>query len=245
MIDRRQLSGAVAALALMAEVPTHALAWTLEEAAHLTRAPTSRRSSSIGRAMPPRSSCCPSSRRRRASRSSTRSCPTRTPARRQVLNFTAAGRSTWRSSTWSGSASSPRMAGCSRSRSSPRMPRSPIPNLNLKGFFPLLLDAFGTWGGKVYGLPFDNYSGLLFYNQCKLKEAGFDKPPATWDELINVYAPKLTDAGQERNTPSRCSRCAAKPSRPTASCACCGHSAARCSTRIQVEPDCARRARPA
>ena len=66
------------------------------------------------------------------------------------------------------------------------------PNLNLKGFFPLLLDAFGSWGGKVYGLPFDNYSGLLFYNACKLKEAGFDKPPATWDELYTVYAPKLT-----------------------------------------------------
>lgn len=36
------------------------------------------------------------------------------------------------------------------------------PNLNLKGFFPLLLNAFGSWDGKVYGLPFDNYSGLLF-----------------------------------------------------------------------------------
>jgi multiple sugar transport system substrate-binding protein len=65
------------------------------------------------------------------------------------------------------------------------------PNLNLKGFFPLLLDAFGSWDGKVYGLPFDNYSGLLFYNQCMLKEAGFSKPPATWDEVMNVYAPKL------------------------------------------------------
>jgi multiple sugar transport system substrate-binding protein len=67
------------------------------------------------------------------------------------------------------------------------------PNLNLAGFFPLLLNAFGTWGGKVYGLPFDNYSGLLFYNSCQLKAAGFDKPPATWDELLHVYAPKLTD----------------------------------------------------
>ena len=67
------------------------------------------------------------------------------------------------------------------------------PNLNLKGFFPLLLDAFGTWGGTVYGLPFDNYSGLLFYNQCQLKAAGFDKPPATWQELKDVYGPKLTD----------------------------------------------------
>jgi multiple sugar transport system substrate-binding protein len=67
------------------------------------------------------------------------------------------------------------------------------PNLNLKGFFPLLLDAFGSWGGKVYGLPFDNYSGLLFYNKCMLKDAGFDKPPATWSELKDVYGPKLTD----------------------------------------------------
>ena len=72
------------------------------------------------------------------------------------------------------------------------------PNLNLKGFFPLLLDAFGTWGGKVYGLPFDNYSGLLFYNKCELKAAGFDKPPATWAELKDVYAPKLTDKAKNQ-----------------------------------------------
>ncbi|GGG37473.1 ABC transporter substrate-binding protein [Chelatococcus composti] len=67
------------------------------------------------------------------------------------------------------------------------------PKLNLDGFFPLLLDAFGSWGGKVYGLPFDNYSGLLFYNQCMLKEAGFDRPPETWQELYEVYGPKLTN----------------------------------------------------
>ena len=72
------------------------------------------------------------------------------------------------------------------------------PNLNLKGFFPLLLNAFGTWGGTVYGLPFDNYSGLLFYNKCMLKDAGFDKPPATWDELRDTYSPKLTDAGKKQ-----------------------------------------------
>ncbi len=72
------------------------------------------------------------------------------------------------------------------------------PNLNLDGFFPLLLDAFGSWGGTVYGLPFDNYSGLLFYNKCMLEEAGFDKPPATWQELLEVYAPKLTDASKNQ-----------------------------------------------
>lgn len=72
------------------------------------------------------------------------------------------------------------------------------PKLNLKGFFPLLLEAFGSWAGKVYGLPFDNYSGLLFYNKCMLKDAGFDKPPATWDELLKVYAPKLTVADKKQ-----------------------------------------------
>lgn len=70
------------------------------------------------------------------------------------------------------------------------------PKLDLPGFFPLLLNAFGSWGGTTYGLPFDNYSGLLFYNKCQLKDAGFEKPPATWDELKNVYAPKLTDKGK-------------------------------------------------
>lgn len=72
------------------------------------------------------------------------------------------------------------------------------PDLKLDGFFPLLLNAFGSWGGTTYGLPFDNYSGLLFYNSCKLKEAGFDKPPATWQELKDVYGPKLTDASKNQ-----------------------------------------------
>ena len=72
------------------------------------------------------------------------------------------------------------------------------PNLNLKGFFPLLLSAFGSWGGKTYGLPFDNYSGLLFYNKCMLKDAGFDKPPETWDALANTYAPKLTNPDKKQ-----------------------------------------------
>ena len=69
------------------------------------------------------------------------------------------------------------------------------PDLDLDDFFPLLLTAFGSWNGVLYGLPFDNYSGLLYYNKDMLKAAGFDKPPATWDELINDYAPKLTKDG--------------------------------------------------
>lgn len=70
------------------------------------------------------------------------------------------------------------------------------PNLNLEGFFPILLESFGTWDEVVYGLPFDNYSGILFYNRCMLEEAGFDAPPATWEELKDVYGPALTQDGK-------------------------------------------------
>jgi multiple sugar transport system substrate-binding protein len=70
------------------------------------------------------------------------------------------------------------------------------PNLDMDDFFPLVLEAFGGWGGEIYGLPFDNYSGLLFYNECMLEEAGFDGPPETWAELKDEYGPALTKDGQ-------------------------------------------------
>jgi multiple sugar transport system substrate-binding protein len=77
-----------------------------------------------------------------------------------------------------------------------KFPNLVDPDLDLKDFFPLLLNAFGTWNNKTYGLPFDNYSGLLFYNKDMLKAAGFEKPPETWDQLLTDYAPKLTKDGK-------------------------------------------------
>ena len=70
------------------------------------------------------------------------------------------------------------------------------PELDIDDFFPLVLNAFGGWGDTIYGLPFDNYSGLLFYNKCMLDEAGFDGPPETWADLKDVYGPKLTGDGK-------------------------------------------------
>ena len=70
------------------------------------------------------------------------------------------------------------------------------PELDIDDFFPLVLDAFGGWNDTVYGLPFDNYSGLMFYNTCMLEEAGFDRPPETWTELKDVYGPALTKDGK-------------------------------------------------
>ncbi|MCY4099679.1 MAG: sugar ABC transporter substrate-binding protein [Rhodobacteraceae bacterium] len=70
------------------------------------------------------------------------------------------------------------------------------PDLDIDDFFPLVLNAFGGWDDIVYGLPFDNYSGLLFYNRCTLEEAGFDAPPETWGDLKDVYGPALTGDGK-------------------------------------------------
>ena len=70
------------------------------------------------------------------------------------------------------------------------------PDLDMDDFFPLVLNAFGGWNDTVYGLPFDNYSGLLFYNSCILEEAGFDGPPETWEELKDTYGPALTGDGK-------------------------------------------------
>jgi len=70
------------------------------------------------------------------------------------------------------------------------------PDLNLEGFFPILLESFGTWDNVIYGLPFDNYSGLMFYNKRMLADAGFEAPPSSWQELFEVYGPALTKDGK-------------------------------------------------
>lgn len=70
------------------------------------------------------------------------------------------------------------------------------PALDMDDFFPLVLNAFGGWNDTIYGLPVDNYSGLMFYNRCMLEEAGFDGPPETWQQLMDDYGPALTGDGQ-------------------------------------------------
>ncbi len=71
-------------------------------------------------------------------------------------------------------------------------PQLADPDLDLKDFFPVWLASF-TVHDQLYALPFDSYAGLLYYNKSMLKAAGFTAPPATWQELRDVYLPKLTD----------------------------------------------------
>lgn len=48
--------------------------------------------------------------------------------------------------------------------------------------------------GKVYGMPWLLDTKYLFYNTDMLKQAGFDKPPATWEEL-ETMAKAIKDKG--------------------------------------------------
>ncbi len=50
--------------------------------------------------------------------------------------------------------------------------------------------------GKLMAIPFANSNLLLYYNEDALKEAGFDAPPATWDELAE-YTEALTKKGAD------------------------------------------------
>jgi multiple sugar transport system substrate-binding protein len=52
-----------------------------------------------------------------------------------------------------------------------------------------------TYKGKLYGMPWFNSAKHLFYNAKLLKDAGFDKPPATLDDFV-VQAKATTKEGQ-------------------------------------------------
>jgi len=59
--------------------------------------------------------------------------------------------------------------------------------VDVADFYSPLLGAF-QWQGKTYGLPKDWSSLALVWNVERAREAGIDRPPATWDELRSAAA---------------------------------------------------------
>jgi sn-glycerol 3-phosphate transport system substrate-binding protein len=55
----------------------------------------------------------------------------------------------------------------------------------LKSFFPAFMMNSQT-GGKVWGVPFQRSTVVLYWNKELFKEAGLDpnKPPASWKEML-------------------------------------------------------------
>jgi sn-glycerol 3-phosphate transport system substrate-binding protein len=58
-----------------------------------------------------------------------------------------------------------------------------------------------VYNGKVYGVPFQRSTPVMYYNKDAFAAAGLDpeKPPLTWDELVTV-AQKLTRHEGDRTT---------------------------------------------
>ncbi len=61
----------------------------------------------------------------------------------------------------------------------------------LKSFYPALM-MNGTYKGKVYGIPYQRSTIVMYWNKDAFKEAGLDpnKPPASWTEMT-AMAQKL------------------------------------------------------
>ena len=57
-----------------------------------------------------------------------------------------------------------------------------------------------TIDGKVYGVPFQNSTPLLYYNTAAFKDAGLDpdRPPSTWTEWLAAAKALTKSAGGER-----------------------------------------------
>ena len=57
----------------------------------------------------------------------------------------------------------------------------------LKAFYPALM-MNGTYKGKVYGIPFQRSTIVLYWNKEAFKEAGLDpdRPPANWTEMVQM-----------------------------------------------------------
>ncbi len=59
---------------------------------------------------------------------------------------------------------------------------------DLKDISPSFIDKYPQFGNKVYSLAFMRSMEVMFYNADMLKAAGFDKPPATWDDFMKACA---------------------------------------------------------
>ncbi len=57
----------------------------------------------------------------------------------------------------------------------------------LKAFYPALM-MNGTYKNKVYGIPFQRSTIVLYWNKEAFKEAGLDpdRPPANWTEMVQM-----------------------------------------------------------
>jgi multiple sugar transport system substrate-binding protein len=59
---------------------------------------------------------------------------------------------------------------------------------DLQDIFPSFIDHYPLYGNQVYSIAFMRSMDVMYYNADMLKAAGFDHPPQTWDEFMQVCA---------------------------------------------------------
>ena len=69
----------------------------------------------------------------------------------------------------------------------------------MKSFYPAFMENSQT-GGKVWGIPFQRSTIVLYWNKDMFKDAGLDpnRPPENWKEMTD-YARKLTKRDRSNN----------------------------------------------
>ena len=72
------------------------------------------------------------------------------------------------------------------------LPNTPELDAHLKSgvYNPLMIEE-STWQGKTYGMPILFSMDSMLWNTDMFKEAGYDRSPADWDEMVSM-AKKLT-----------------------------------------------------
>jgi ABC-type glycerol-3-phosphate transport system substrate-binding protein len=56
----------------------------------------------------------------------------------------------------------------------------------LKTIYPSFIDHYPQAGDKVYSMAFMRSMEVMYYNADMLKAAGFNQPPATWDDFMKI-----------------------------------------------------------
>jgi multiple sugar transport system substrate-binding protein len=59
---------------------------------------------------------------------------------------------------------------------------------DLQDIFPSFVDHYPLYGDKVYSIAFMRSMEVMYYNQDMLQAAGFDQPPQTWDQFMQICA---------------------------------------------------------
>jgi len=59
---------------------------------------------------------------------------------------------------------------------------------DLKDIYPTFIDHYPQFGNKVYSMAFMRSMEVMYYNIDMLKAAGFNNPPQTWTDFMNICA---------------------------------------------------------